>query len=243
MLIRRQLAKLISMNRSKGDYSSFNRVLNNFRDKYSGGRCFIVGTGPSINKTDLSLLDDEICFGVNTLYNIKSDCRYWVLCDIDVWKKKKDEVHQFVKSDYVFLAESIAVNLIRGGGGLWSRDILIRPLGSINVWDKVSGDITLGSFSGGTVVVHALQIAFFMGFKEVYLLGCDCDYSGVHHYDGSSTGDIGKAQGKMVKGDSSYVFNAYKKCREFFEKDNRCIYNATVGGKLEVFERRRLEAL
>ena len=33
------------------------------------------------------------------------------------------------------------------------------------------------------------------------------------------------------------VLMCYEKCKEEFENDGRKIYNATVGGKLELFER------
>ena len=246
-MIKRQVAKLINLKDRRGDFSSFDSRIARLKDCHKGERCFIVGTGPSINKTNLSLLKDEICFGVNTLYSIKPDCKYWVLADYDLWKKKFADIFCYVKSDFIFLTEFISVNLIDMFSGFnekvfWNQDtILIRSLGSSNVWDKVSTDLLRGTFSGGTVVVQAVQIAYYMGFKEVYLLGCDCDYSGIHHFDGLSTGDIGKAKGKMVSGDAMYVFNAYRRCRDAFEDGNRIIYNATIGGKLEVFERKRLE--
>ena len=39
----------------------------------------------------------------------------------------------------------------------------------------------------------------------------------------------------------SVVFREFEIFRDGFEKDGRKIYNATVGGKLEVFERKKIE--
>jgi len=47
--------------------------------------------------------------------------------------------------------------------------------------------------------------------------------------------------GETAQGRWNRVFRDYKRCKNFFELDNRKIYNATVGGKLEVFERIKLE--
>ena len=75
-----------------------------------------------------------------------------------------------------------------------------------------------------------------MGFKEVYFLGCDSDYSGLHRFDGSTTDN---PRGREWED----IFNAYKICKRVHEEDGRKIINATVGGKLEVFKRMKLEEL
>ncbi|MFO7997093.1 MAG: hypothetical protein R6U93_08195, partial [Dehalococcoidia bacterium] len=38
------------------------------KDKHEGQRCFIIGNGPSLRNTDLSLLRDEVTFGLNRIY-------------------------------------------------------------------------------------------------------------------------------------------------------------------------------
>jgi len=83
-----------------------------------------------------------------------------------------------------------------------------------------------------------VQMAYYMGFQTVYLLGCDCDYSGQTHYTGSPKKYIDSFWEKKKKPE---VFLHYELCRKAFESDGRKIYNSTVGGKLEVFERVPLE--
>jgi len=59
-----------------------------FKDIHRGERCFIIGTGPSLNQTNLSLLKDEITFGVNTLYRGNFlDYTYYCVSDRHVWEK------------------------------------------------------------------------------------------------------------------------------------------------------------
>ena len=59
-------------------------------------RCFLVGTGPSLNKTPLHLLEKEIIFGTNTLYKLlhKLDILplYYCVSDGNVWDKHKEGI-------------------------------------------------------------------------------------------------------------------------------------------------------
>lgn len=235
-MIKRQLAKLINLKDRRGNYNDSR--ISALKDKHKDKRCFIIGTGPSLNKTNLSLLKDEICIGVNTLYGIKPDCKYWVISDFRLWQKMQSAIKKNVKSELLFFAESVPKHFNNLSS---EKCIVIRPLGSMNVWYRFSKDLDKGTYSGGTVVIHALQIAFYMGFTDVYLVGCDTDYSGMHHYDGSTCAEIGDVNGKTPSGNVEYVMNAYRQCKQAFEQDNRKIINVTIGGKLDVFERKNLE--
>ena len=42
--------------------------IRSFENKHKGERCFIIGNGPSLNKTDLTMLKNEITFGLNKIY-------------------------------------------------------------------------------------------------------------------------------------------------------------------------------
>ncbi len=45
-----------------------NNQLLSLKNKYKGERIFLIGNGPSLNKTPLELLEDEYTFGVNRIY-------------------------------------------------------------------------------------------------------------------------------------------------------------------------------
>src|SRR5438477_1743491 len=49
-------------------YRESMRRLRKFHNIHAGERCFIIGNGPSLNRTDLSLLKDEFTFGTNRIY-------------------------------------------------------------------------------------------------------------------------------------------------------------------------------
>jgi hypothetical protein len=43
-------------------------ILKRFKNKYKNKRCFIVGNGPSLNKTDLRKIKNEFTFGFNSIF-------------------------------------------------------------------------------------------------------------------------------------------------------------------------------
>jgi len=221
------------------------RNIEDFKDIHKGERCFIVGTGPSLNRTNLALLKDEIVFGVNGLHigleKFQIKPRYWGFSDPRTIKSHHNQV--FPLPTTVFVAV---------GAREWYLDNLPKfkefnndpvVLAAIRRPTLVpfSTDITKGVTCGRTVVYDVcLQVAYYMGFSKVYLLGCDCDYSdhsNTHFYHDPSQADIADVAESLQP---KRLF-AYQNAKEAFEADKREIINCTVGGKLEIFKRERLE--
>ena len=99
-----------------------------------------------------------------------------------------------------------------------------------------SDDLFLEVCDGNTVTYICLELAVYMGFKEIYLLGVDCDYSGKKQHV-IDTGDV------VLNNPESRMIEAYKKAKEYADSHGIKIYNATRGGKLEVFERVDFDSL
>jgi hypothetical protein len=103
---------------------------------------------------------------------------------------------------------------------------------------KFSGNAEAIVYDGYTVTYSILQIAVYMGFKEIYLLGCDCYYSPdpkKQHFIEMERVDIScvTAQKRMLY--------AYRVAKRYADKHHIRIYNATRGGHLDVFERVSIE--
>ena len=82
-----------------------------------------------------------------------------------------------------------------------------------------------------------------MGCTEIYLLGVDCNYTRTnHHAFGFSpkeeTLNSIDTQGEAM---AQNMTAAYRVAREYAESHGITIFNATRGGKLEVFPRISLE--
>jgi len=228
-----------------------------FKDIHKGQRCFIIGTGPSLNQTNLSLIKDEITFGVSTLYagldKFGITCDYYAGGDAITWQNHSRNI----------MALDTTVFISDGAGNIRLRKINIfqmfgknEPIACKTLYPSMfssgcfSKDVSKGVYAGGTVIITlCLQLAYYMGFKEVYLLGCDCDFSGSLHFDATATltdDEIARLRSidpanPHFTNDWSIAFESYRVCKRVYEEDGRQIINATVGGKLEVFERKKLE--
>jgi hypothetical protein len=97
-----------------------------------------------------------------------------------------------------------------------------------------------------------MQLAYYLGFTEVYLIGMDFSYK-IRETDKPTEGTTLLSQeddinhfhpdyfGKGKKWHDPKLHNVaknYKLAKEIFETSGRKIYNATIGGELEIFERK-----
>lgn len=210
-----------------------NQMLALCKNKYEGQRCFIIGNGPSLKIEDLEALKDEVTFASHGIYYIydNTDWRPTFYCAQDaklineryceIKEKCKESINVFgiVKNrNYVkFSEDSIIINLI-------DEDF-------VDGYPKFSDDLTFGAYEGLTVTYFNIQLAIYMGFKEIYLLGVDHFYSGGRN-DHFSEQDVCTNVPQTEKSTFSYI-----KAKDFANEKGVKIYNATRGGHLEVFER------
>jgi len=214
--------------------------LRRLKNIHKGERCFIIGTGPSIERTNLSLLKGEITFGVNLLYTsfprFGINCTYYTVCDKRVWQ---DHFKDILGLDTtLFLSGYPGENYLSDSKTFQKyekyKPFVPAALGTIQDSNSFSKDSSEGLYHGGNVITDiCLQVAYYMGFKEVYLLGCDHDDSKMHFYETTKS--------PTAVGDSWRIFGLYEICKKLYEEDGREIINATVGGQLEVFRRINLE--
>lgn len=227
------------------------RILNALKDKYKGQRCFVLGNGPSLSKEDVEKLKGEITFASNRIYKMfeVTDWRptYFCLSDEAVAQPEDCKELSKLNCDFKFyLSEGYyAVKKIKGNScyihSWWQRKYLYNPDFSLN--------LKKGIYSIATVTYVMLQIAVWMGFSEIYLLGCDNSYHVERKEDGTIvTHNERKSyfgnQGEKLEANvgSSWECNiAYEFAENFSRKHDFRIFNATRGGMLEAFERKNLD--
>ena len=231
-------------------YNKYIDQINRFHNIHKDERCFILGSGPSLKNTNLNLIKNEIIFGVNTVFKIlpKYDlkCKYYNIGDINVWKEHYKQI--LSQDTTLFMGGILANNDYLNNYGYYSQfqknePILIRFRGPLRLkkeWGD--NDLTKGNYGAHQIIANqSLQLAHYMGFKKVYLLGCDCDYTGRnHHFDGEN---YSHQPTSTIKSTQYWdeTFKEYDMIGKGFEKTGGKVYNATVGGKLGVFERVKLE--
>lgn len=230
-------------------------------NKFKGERCFIIGNGPSLNNHDLSLLKGEYAFGVNSFYYKTRETGYrptfYVVEDNAVMKENIEEIRKF-EAPFKFFPTNYK-NMHPEGDNVYFFKM------NRGFYEKSSPNFCVPRFScdagdelycGQSVTYINLQLAYFMGFTEVYLIGMDFDY--VIPKDFKRNGDLivstaddpnhfhkdyfGK--GKTWKDPKlDRVGMNYRQAKIAYEAVGRKIYNATIGGKLEIFERADYNAI
>ncbi|MFK7934379.1 MAG: hypothetical protein AB8G22_12780, partial [Saprospiraceae bacterium] len=115
-----------------------------------------------------------------------------------------------------------------------------------NTWSFYD-DITQPIHNGYTVTFVAMQMAYFMGFKRVFLIGVDHSFKqSIGKQNQTETLDDDDANHfdpnyfKGMKWNLADVYGnevSYHLANYHYLRDDREIYNATVGGKLDIFPR------
>lgn len=237
--------------------TKYGKRIAEYKGIYSGKRCFIVANGPSLRADDLNKLhkNNEITFGMNRIYKIfdQTDWRptYYVCEDELIAKEQQNEIDAIpAKEKFI----PIELN--------WWHDINIKGAlyFHLNYDDasrfefSFSHDIARQLDCRGTVTFSCMQLAAYMGFTEIYLIGVDHNYQRTIDINGNVVVDP-NAKDYFCEGydedikdivvhDMGNNTRAYIDAKKYCEKIGTIqIFNATRGGKLEVFERIDFDSL
>lgn len=222
------------------------KSIKQFKKTHLNERCFIIGTGPSLRIDDIRSLKYEKCFGVNTLCRLydKTDWRpdFYCVIDPNTYKNTKDElIRNEVKN--LFYPINRIKEIIPNGipFEMECSDFYKIYLGSKYI-TKFSDDAENYIYDGASVVYAALQLAVYMGFKNIYLLGVDCNYAlpkeDLHNPSLSYSAGYNY---NWTKQTGFTMIEGFKVARKYADEHGINIYNATRGGMLEVFPRVDLE--
>lgn len=232
--------------RSHGLTSGRFDSLATYKGKFDGKRCFIIATGPSLTINDLELISGEYTFGMNSICKLydQTDFRptFYGIQDQFVYKA----IEQFLAKYYrgaanVFVSDRVArynkvdpawnqfpLSVAYSAYDCWFRN---------KYWARFSDDVHREVFNGFSITYSLIEIAVYMGFREIYLIGADCSFSkgGRNHVAEYGVVDtqIDTARERNLAG--------YRAAAEYIRNKPIEIYNATRGGELEIFPRRRLE--
>ena len=216
--------------------------LEQFHNIHNGKRCFILGNGPSLKQTDLSKLKNEFTFGMNRIYLAFEELGF----ETSYYVSVNDLVIEQCADDILDLNIPCFVSWRAGYRWLTQRENLFF-LYTTYTEPKFSQDIRNRLWESATVTYVALQIAFYMGFEEAILIGVDHNFEtkGTANTTIVSEGDdpnhfhpeyFGKGfRWQLPDLEKSEV--GYRMAKETFEKDGRKVLDATIGGKLSIFEK------
>jgi len=217
--------------------------LYNLKNKYQGKRCFVTCTGPSLTIEDLEKLSGEYVFGMNSIALIHDKTTwkpdFYGIQDVYVYEKIKNSIMS-TDNGIVFVPMSYKKRFNTPDNWIYWHMCGAYHMYEYRFTDKLFVKITDNAYArvydGYTITYSILQLAMYMGFEEIYLLGADCSYLGEKHHFIETERYDSKAD---TAGDRNIV--AYLKAKEYADKHGVKIYNTTRGGCLEVFERKTLE--
>lgn len=224
---------------------------------YAGKRCFFVGNGPSLRAEDLTKLHEhgEVTFAFNRVYNIFDQTpwrpTFYISQDEKMLAGCMDVVDQLELENKL-----VPVQL------KWYYDIRIHDAVYFNMnWQQkespldfeFSDEIAKEIFCASTGMYTAAQLAAYMGFSEIDLIGVD------HHFRTTVNNKGEIVIDDKVKDyftdkynedkDKLYIPNTEKSTLTYVAMKRHCdqrgirVYNATRGGKLEVFPRVEFDSL
>jgi hypothetical protein len=223
------------------------RSLEQLRDSYRGERCFVMGNGPSLHKTDVTLLRDEVTIASNGIFLLFDEMGY---------------KPTFLTVEDRLVAEDRAteLNSINGTQKIFPRDLeyclkldewtlYLNFAREYEDFPKFSGELDRIAYWGGTVSVLNLQLAYHLGCNPIYLIGFDHSYAvptGVkdspvitseredpNHFHPDYFGKGYRWHDPQI----DRMEAGFQACHDFLEVHGVEVYNATAGGKLEIFDR------
>ena len=206
------------------------------KNKHKGGTGLVIGNGPSLNEIPISFLHRYPSFGTNKIYLLDGfKPNYYAAVNPLVIEQTGNTVKK-IDYDAKFITAFYTEHLVKDALPLYSS---VVPAFSRRPGEWI--------YEGYTVTYVCLQLAFFMGFKTVLLVGVDHNYEfegmpnemklaygkdkNHFHPDYFSNGQ------KWHNPDLAMSERAYKMAKTVYDYEGRKIVNLTPFTALDVFEK------
>lgn len=233
--------------------SEDSQYMKTLKDSCDEERCFIIGNGPSLTREDLNLLKNEKTFSFNRIYNMYpyTDWRptYYMVTDRSIIQKLNQEDEKQLDAEYIFFANEKLTRKYRKQN---AHQIIFKDVASANknkpITKEISEEVSQYFSIAQSVTIQAFELAFYMGFKEIYLLGVDhsfaveIDANGKKHIDQDIVPHFKEDHDKSLYPSYKEALTLeYEICKRYAQQHGIKVVNVTRGGKLEVFMRAELE--
>ncbi|GLI56795.1 hypothetical protein PM10SUCC1_23090 [Propionigenium maris DSM 9537] len=211
------------------------------KGEFSGARCFIIGGAPSLKAMDLEVLNDEYTFVCNRGYLLKklglSKVKFYGISDNQAMLDYGKLIPRGYYEEFFLFRDIVP-----------SKNL--RNISYFSMYTKRSKKSMFNNFfqfdlskpiaHSYTIVLQLLQIAVWLGFKEIYFIGVDNNFketvnSNMHWYRDTlqEKTNIQFWDHDPAEDNSRAFSYAYK----ILQKKGISIYNAGVGGNLNSIPR------
>ena len=210
---------------------------------------FIVGTGPSLRDVDFDLVRQHPSIGLNRLFLGFDEFGFVpdMLVCVNLLMMEQS-ARQLNALPCQLIAAWAGRKLLDGN----SNTTFVRTRAGVGF----SRHVIDGVYVGGTVTHVALQLAHWLGWSSVTLLGIDHNYdlniserlAGPHQIAQRIGHDTNHFSSAYMESGSNWQLpdleqseDAYRRARDEWERDGRKIYDGTINGRLDVFTRSTID--
>lgn len=217
-----------------------NSALKVLRKERRGDVCVIVGNGPSLRKSDLSLLENVDTIISNFAVMSPQLSRYAKILTVVNDLVARQGALDFNTSKFIKFVPFWLGNYFNADKNTYFVNATVKPEFGTDFVNSASWRSTVSFFN--------MQLAYAIGYRKVILIGFDNSYvqpQGVVEgvvinqlEDDENHFDARYFKGKdWQAADTVNMEKMYVVAKAAFEQDGREIVNCTVGGKLETFRR------
>ncbi|HEX3359343.1 MAG TPA: hypothetical protein VHS31_20355 [Tepidisphaeraceae bacterium] len=228
------------------------KSIADFKQKYAGKRAFLIGNGPSLARTPLDRLCGEYTFAMNRIALLYQKLQwrpsFFVCTTTNVTKPTwREDIHTTLKLGCpAFIWDKLMEHVAGFENTLpinCTHGEFIVPEALDEWW---SDDCAQRVCKFGTSMLVALQLAAYMGFSQIYLLGCDLGFKpdptqrkqseqgatdpNHFHPDYGTPGCSADQLNMNMRAAHELALRAGKRL-------GVQIFNATLGGELEIYPR------
>ena len=219
-------------------------LLSHLQSTRRGDTCVIVGNGPSLRQSNLSLLDGVDVIMSNFAGLSRQLSKFAKILTVVNDLVAKQGAMDFNAQDCIKVVPFWLGNYFNTGEKVMFVDATVRPEFGVDFVHQASWRSTVSFFN--------MQLAYAIGYKKVILIGFDNSYiqpQGVSEgtvisqkEDDDNHFDPRYFKGKdWQAADTANMEKMYAVAKQAYENAGRQIINCTVGGKLEIFPRSDLE--
>ena len=262
------------LNRKNAELYNLWKGNRKYINTHIGERCFILGNGPSLKEVDLSRLKEEFVFSVNNFgfvdnfLQAQPNVHLWI--DDSFFGLRDDQKYNMEKvmEGYRIMSQANPICFFPYNAYEFVKVNHLDDFLNVNyivarksILDDIIDDFSIDStiYYGTTVVQYAIQIAISMGFREIYLLGCDTtnivtvlntamekSNSEMHAYDNDDTEEIYKNMLKKVSMtymfyDQYILFLGYSKWSDYCKNRTIKLINCTSKTLINDIDRKNLD--
>ena len=220
------------------------RKIRMLRNKYDGQSCIIVATGPSLKYEDLDVLEKSgiMSFSMNSIIKAFESTSwrpdFYGIQDPDVYRVIKENIGKAgFKGETFFFYNSELRDFPKDNAYSYYLNYLGHGMGS-KFWHKgykFSTNVEKEIFDGYSISFSILQIAVYLGFKTIFILGLDANIpmTGKTHF----IEYMDEKHINRTRGTEQAQIIAFDKSRPKLEEKGVRVINITRGGCLDCFER------